>query len=100
MKLKKIIEDNRDRKKLNEAGKFAIDSILPDLLPSSKFFLKNKNKPVSKSDLEKYNKMVDDITKLLNNFYKKNNIPWQYYRSKLPPKLKVDDDSYVEDDEH
>lgn len=94
----KTMEANKIQ--LNEAGKFPITDIVYDLLPSSSFFSKNSTGGLSKEGFKKWEKVVDDLMKTLNDFYRKNNIPWQYYKSNVKPKLAVDTDNEWEDDDY
>ena len=102
--LRRIIREEihrlrNNRKMITEAGRFPISDVVNDLIPSAAFLANKRGKVMTRNDYSRWETAVDDLVKVLNNFYKKHQIPWQYYKSNVRPPLPVDKEYGSEWDE-
>lgn len=102
--LRRIIREEihrlrNNRKVITEAGRFPISDVLDELIPSAAFLADKRGKIMTPTDYYRWDKAVEDLIKVLNDFYKRHRIPWQYYKSNVRPPLPVDKEYGSEWDE-
>jgi hypothetical protein len=102
--LRKIIREeisriHINRKLIKEAARFPISNVAYEVIPSASFLANKRGKVMSRSDYGRWETAVDDLMKVLNDFYKRHRIPWQFYKSNLKPPLPIDKEYGSEWDE-